>query len=357
MTRSRDTFGSISAGQHRTAFEQHSISIVISTLNSGKTLAECLDSIAMQDYPIEKIEVLIIDGGSTDRTIEIAKNFAGGRIISNPLKIAEAAYAISLREAKNDIVAFIDSDNILPSADWLRRMVEPFQDKDIVGSGTLFFTYRPTDDVVTRYCALIGMNDPLCLYLGNYDRFSVITGRWTEADFLTIDDNEQYLKVKLVNKNHLPTIGGNGFLVRRKQLRESYPARTYWFDVDAVYALTEAGHDLFAMVKIGIVHTFAPNIERFFRKQRRRISDYLFFEGMRQRLFPWKSNKVKLGKFVLNTVLVFPLLVDVIKGIRRVNDRALLFHVPACWATLIAYGTGVFEALLGKRKLASRKNW
>jgi glycosyltransferase involved in cell wall biosynthesis len=352
-----DTFGSISAGQRRTAFEQPSVSIVIPTLNSGKTLAECLGSIAMQDYPMEKIEVLIIDAGSTDTTIEIAEKFAVGRIISNPLKIADAAYAISLKEAKNDIVAFIDSDNILPSTDWLRRMVEPFQDTDIVGSSTLFFTYRPIDSAVTRYCALIGMNDPLCLYIGNYDRFSVITGRWTEADFRTVDDNERYFKVRLVNKSHLPTIGGNGFLVRRKQLLKSYPVRTYWFDIDAVYALTEAGHDKFAVVKIGIVHAFAPGIRRFFRKQRRRISDYLFFERMGQRLFPWKSDKAKPAKFVLSTVLVFPLLLDVIKGMRRVNDRILLFHIPACWVTLIAYGTGVFEALLGKRRLASRKNW
>lgn len=47
------------------------ISIIIPTLNSAKTLKDCLASIAMQDYPKDKIEIIIADGGSTDGTLEI----------------------------------------------------------------------------------------------------------------------------------------------------------------------------------------------------------------------------------------------------------------------------------------------
>jgi len=68
-----------------------------------------------------------------------------------------------VKHAKNEIIALIDSDNILPSGDWLSRMIEPFQDREIAGTEPLDYTYRKEDGYTTRYCAMLGMNDPLCL--------------------------------------------------------------------------------------------------------------------------------------------------------------------------------------------------
>ncbi len=216
------------------------ISIVIPTLNSAKTLRACLESIAMQDYPRDRMEIIIADGGSTDRTLDIISEFS---ITSNPhpqtfslspppstlhpptsniyvvpnnLKTGEAGKAAAVKHAKNDLLAFIDSDNILPSKDWLERMVEPFQDSEIIASEPIKYTYRSTDGYITRYCALLGMNDPLCFFLGNYDRYCTLTGKWTEMPHRE-KDKGNYLKVEL-DKKHLPTIGANGFLIRRSTL-------------------------------------------------------------------------------------------------------------------------------------------
>ncbi|MBZ9578240.1 glycosyltransferase [Patescibacteria group bacterium] len=52
-----------------------SISILIPTLNSEKTLNECLESIAFQDYPSDKIEIIIADAGSIDKTLSIIDRF------------------------------------------------------------------------------------------------------------------------------------------------------------------------------------------------------------------------------------------------------------------------------------------
>ena len=54
-----------------------SISIIIPTLNSAKTLKDCLQSIEMQDYPKDRIEIIIADGGSTDSTLSIISEFSG----------------------------------------------------------------------------------------------------------------------------------------------------------------------------------------------------------------------------------------------------------------------------------------
>ena len=50
-----------------------SISVLIPTLNAAKVLGKCLRSIATQDYPKEKLEIIVADGGSTDETLDIVK--------------------------------------------------------------------------------------------------------------------------------------------------------------------------------------------------------------------------------------------------------------------------------------------
>lgn len=199
-----------------------SISIIIPTLNSAKTLKDCLESIAIQDYPKDKVEIIVADAGSTDSTLTILSGFTASnlqpptlniQVFSNKLKTGEAGKALGFKNAKNDIIAFIDSDNILPDKDWLKRMVEPFKDPEIIASEPIEYTYRATDGYITRYCALLGMNDPLCLFLGNYDRYCSLTGEWTEMPHKE-DDKGGYLKIEL-DKMCLPTIGANGFLIRR----------------------------------------------------------------------------------------------------------------------------------------------
>ncbi len=133
-----------------------SISIVVPTYNSAKTLPACLESIREQDYPVDKVEIIIADAGSVDGTVEIAKRFTD-KIYYNSLKTGEAGKAVGVRFARGEVVALIDSDNILPERDWLSRMMGPFRDEEIAGTEPLYYTYRQEDGIITRYCALMGI--------------------------------------------------------------------------------------------------------------------------------------------------------------------------------------------------------
>ncbi len=84
------------------------VSIVIPTYNSQRTLGMCLESIKNQDYPKNKIEIIIADAGSSDKTREVAKKY---KIVDNLLKTGEAGKAAGIKHAAGEI----DSDNILPS--------------------------------------------------------------------------------------------------------------------------------------------------------------------------------------------------------------------------------------------------
>ncbi len=98
------------------------VSVVIPTYNSERTLQDCLESIKHQDYP--DVEIIIADDGSTDSTLEIARKYTNN-IYQNPLKTGEAGKAVGVKWARGEIIALIDSDNILPTRDWLTRMTAP----------------------------------------------------------------------------------------------------------------------------------------------------------------------------------------------------------------------------------------
>lgn len=334
-----------------------SISVVLPVYNSEKVLHECLSSIIEQDYDRERLEIIIIDGGSSDRTIEIARAHNVDMILENPLKTGEAGKAVGLKASNNEIVALIDSDNILPDRDWLLRMIEPFDDPEIIASEPISYTYRKTDGLITRYCALLGMNDPLCLFLGNYDRHSALTDKWTEMSH-DVFDEDSYLKVSF-DKHDLPTIGANGFLIRREAL-ENYIERDYFFDIDILHELMEspgAEGIKIAKVKTGIVHIFSGNSKAFAMKQKRRVRDYIFYSKQGQRKYPWnKSKKAKIFKFIFYCLTTLPLLAQSVKGYLKKRDNAWFFHPIACWITLWEYGTGRTISIFKAAEL-ERKDW
>ena len=138
------------------------VSFVIPTLNSQATLGECLDAILMQDYPRSEFEIVIADAGSTDATLEIARAKGVDTITSNQLKTGEAGKAAGIKAARGDFIALVDSDNILPDSGWLKAMMKPFEDEEIFASEPVMYSARRSDSPLTRYFALLGMNDPVC---------------------------------------------------------------------------------------------------------------------------------------------------------------------------------------------------
>lgn len=330
------------------------VSIVIPTFNSEKVLAECLRSIDEQHYPKEKIEIIVVDGGSQDRTVDIAREYTE-KIYDNPLKTGEAGKAVGLKNASGDIVAFIDSDNILPEPNWLSKMVLPFHNEFILASEPLFYTHRSKDHFITRYSALIGMNDPLCHFLGNYDRWNELTQKWTEIDVISNDKGSYY---EISFKNSItPTIGANGFLIR-KAAADSLSLVDYFVDIDILPLLIQKSgiqQVKIAKVKCGIVHLYCQSIAQFSRKQKRRVCDYLYFSHKKKREYEWsQTSQIGIIKFIFSTICIFPLLFQTMKGFLRKKDSAWLFHPIACVLTLWIYSTQVLKAKFFRPTLYAR---
>ena len=333
------------------------LSVVIPTLNSERTLGACLDAVRAQSLPRDAYEIVIADAGSSDRTLEIARGYGVDTITGNPLKTGEAGKTAGIKAARGDIIALVDSDNILPDPGWFERMIAPFSDPEILAAEPIEYTCRREDPALTRYFALLGINDPICLFSGNYDRTSAVTGRWTDLP-VRQEDMGSYLKLRLV-ADALPTIGANGFVFRRSLL-DGVKWEPYLFDIDILCdRIAKDGSVAVAKVKTGIVHLYCARLSDFARKQRRRIRDFLYFAQEKERVYPWdRQRKAGIVLFCLATALTLPLLWQMAKGAVRRPDRAWLYHVPVCWITLWVYGLGTISRLLGGRQApADRSSW
>lgn len=111
----------------------NNISVIVPTYNSEKTIYQCLTAINRQSLP--PLEVIVVDDGSIDRTVEIAKEWA--IVIPNThIKGASGARNTGGYIAKGNIIAFTDSDCI-PSMNWLKNIMSVFSDITIgaVGGG------------------------------------------------------------------------------------------------------------------------------------------------------------------------------------------------------------------------------
>lgn len=124
-----------------------SVSAVIRTWNSDRTLERTLASLREQDPPIN--EYIVVDSGSTDKTLEIARQF-GARIIAYP-KDRDFNYSralnIGISEARSDYILSISSHVVLLYQDIVRLMSSHLDQFDAAGA---YCTFRSCEEERTQ---------------------------------------------------------------------------------------------------------------------------------------------------------------------------------------------------------------
>ena len=98
------------------------ISIIIPTLNEEQTITECLGSLATQSIPRDSYEIIVVDGGSTDTTCEIAAPLAD-QVVSQKRAGIGGARGDGASAANGDILVFTDADTRHPPT-WLETIQE-----------------------------------------------------------------------------------------------------------------------------------------------------------------------------------------------------------------------------------------
>lgn len=101
------------------------VSVIVVTLNEEKNILPCLQSLLKQDIPKEDYEILVVDGGSTDKTQEnveeIAKQHSSLKLLVKENGSITTCRNIGIKFAQHEYIAFTDADCVVPE-DWLKRL-------------------------------------------------------------------------------------------------------------------------------------------------------------------------------------------------------------------------------------------
>ena len=108
------------------------VSVVVCAYNAERTIHRCLASLAALNYP--DYEVILVNDGSRDRTLEIAESYDFCRIISQPNKGLSVAGNVGAEAASGEIVAYTDSDCVA-DPDWLNYLVAKMEVSNLAACG------------------------------------------------------------------------------------------------------------------------------------------------------------------------------------------------------------------------------
>lgn len=128
------------------------VSIITVTHNSAKYLQECIDSVAGQTYG--NIEHIVIDGGSTDGTLDIIKRYDNhiAHWLSEPDKGMYDAINKGMNLSSGDVIGILNSDDVLASREVISRIVRCFSEHKVDSLyGDLVYVDQKNTKKIIRY--------------------------------------------------------------------------------------------------------------------------------------------------------------------------------------------------------------
>ena len=173
------------------------ISIIIPTLNEEGYIENCLKSIKSQSY--KNYEIIVVDGGSKDKTVKIAKKYAN-KVIIDKRRGPAVARNTGAKHAKGDILIFSDADVIFPRGS-LRKIKKEFEGLGGASCRLDFFDARKKYCILFKIfgyfldvCNKIGVNlTNISIFIYKKSVFEAVGG--FNENFLASEDQELAIRV------------------------------------------------------------------------------------------------------------------------------------------------------------------
>jgi mycofactocin system glycosyltransferase len=201
------------------------VSVIIPVYNRPQEIRQCLTSLQALDYPADKIEVIVVDDGSSDYTPAVVRRFDVRLIVQPCNRGQSAARNLGAGVARGEIIAFLDSDCIA-GPQWLSELVPYFSDPRVALVGGFVDAYyrEKRMDRYEQTCSALNMGPRQAMGRGKNCVFYVPTCNM------------------LVRKTIYAQAGG---LDDRLRVGE---------DVDLCWRLMAAGHHLLYIPRGAVAH-------------------------------------------------------------------------------------------------------
>jgi glycosyltransferase involved in cell wall biosynthesis len=301
-----------------------------------------LESIKKQDYPLDKIELIITDGGSNPEVLEECKKYSFVKIYPNLKQLAEGAGMgkdQGIWKSSGEFIVIAESDIELIEEKWIRNMIKPLiEDKEIFASVPRLYV-NPNDNLTNRYLSYVGV-DPFA------SNRSIEGQLELNKKIFEVSKRAKDFFVLKLDKELPYCMGSNGFMFRRSLIKD---VGDYAQDLEFIARLAKKGYERFAVVENARVwHKNVKGFRDFMRKRLKWTKNYSLVYVKEKKDFRWIESKPKFFAYAFKNMIIVPNIPISIRKAVYYKDFAWLLHPLFMF---ISTGLNIYFTLFSKAML------
>lgn len=317
------------------------VSVVVVARNEERNIAPCIESVLGQDFPHDRYEVVVVDGGSTDRTVGIVRQYPVRLIVSDRAIIGYQRN-IGVQNSQGEYVAFTDADCVA-DREWLKKLAAAMEGRETqvvaVGGPNLVLENDPDFARVVGY-----MQETLGGSGGSAQSYAIGTAKRVKS---IPNCNAMYVKRILESEKYDDSIScGDDLDINYRLAKKGF---AFWFVPDAV-----VWHHRPATIRAFLRKTlsYGEGAARVTRKNRGMVRWYAFAAGLAViglvaaypliRFVPFMAYAyIAIGAVYL--ALVCSATVQVVARFRRLQSLLTMALLPL---QHLVYGVGFLKGML-----------
>jgi len=317
-----------------------SISVVIATFNSDKYLQLVLNSIKFQKNLLHEVEILIIDGGSNDLTLDIAKR-NNCKILKNLNRDPVSAKFLGLISAQSRFIIFLDHDEVIESNLAFSNKLLPFKhNKEVVAALSTGYK-NPFNNIVSDYINDFG--DPFSFFMYRLSKANNNFIKFIEHKYNILFNDSNYIIPDFKMGNEvIVEIPALGSMIDKDFIKKNIPNLLTDKNLlpHAFYLIIKKNGMVGIMKNDFIYHYSSTTYSEYLNKISWRIKNNIIKSTISSSGFNGRENLNKnfsLKKYfflVYALTLIFPFYDSLILSVKRKNIKYLIHSLITIYTAI-----------------------
>lgn len=307
------------------------LTVVIATFNSATILPRVLKALSSQSYSKKKMELIFVDGGSTDNTIRLGKKF-GAKIIKNPRTEPVFGKFLGYIRAKGKYLMYLDHDEVLLNKKSIVNKINALKESPnaacIAGGNYVSPKGYPfINDYINEF------GDPFSFFIYRLSKSSKFFIKTLKVRY-PVKERKDYVLVDFSNVRDLPIIeqAAGGSVIDARVLKKIHPNTKTDFTLlpHYFYLLKTNYPELIVMKNDEILHYSSDTLGKYLKKIIWRVKNNIFFASMGRSGFVGRQefnrySSLKKYLFIPYSLsIVFPLADSLLLSATRKDIRYII---------------------------------